>query len=418
MKGILYISAAAVMLSGCNVFDNEIQVKDMGFEVKSEVVWNADYLAYTLNLTLLEGEGGEYTMDYLFDEDHTLKLRSLDSDDIDSGSEVEMTRGNAVSFLLPPLGTGIEHSVSIVLTRNGVSRSCSVKLPDTSQNAVGIRMDTSSSLDFSRVILTNLMGASVTTYTVSFSLDGQALDGIKYMSNTFGGSMEIDFARSESYTFELPYIVSGQHILTVNIKSSQGTQDSSIAFTEPQRRQTSLHLAYNPYTGRMTMSSDYNPIGTEFDIAVGISVYGMVTYRHKQWIGVAKEKTEHFSDTGEASVTIKPGITETDIDNGAVKAVMDRIFSNTRTDAANFIGNGNARTVHADIISVDLKFTIHSRGDYAGKTVVTLSPPDGKGLPIRYRYTGETWMHPAGYTTTVTPTVSVNGCDPSDVHIL
>ena len=30
---------------------------------------------------------------------------------------------------------------------------------------------------------------------------------------TFGGSMDIDFARSESYTFEMPYLVAGEHVL-------------------------------------------------------------------------------------------------------------------------------------------------------------------------------------------------------------
>lgn len=419
MRNIITIAAfLGIFLNGCTVFDNELAVKDMGFEAKAEVVWNADYMAYTLNLTLLEGQPGKYSLDYLFDSDHSLILKTLDSDDFGSGSAVELKPGNTVSFLLPALRIGKEHCLSLELSLDGTRRTYSLELPDTSQNAVGIRMDTDPKLDFSRVILTNLMGTSVTTYTVTFSIDGEPLDNIKYMSNTFGGSMEIDFARSESYTFELPYIVAGQHLLTVSIKSSLGSQTSGIAFTEPQRKQTSLKLSYNSYTGNIMISSDYNPLGTEFEISVGATVTGQITYRHKQFFGIAKPETVYYSEKAESSISISPGIAAKPIDSGLLKSLMDKVFRNTKNDASNVIGNANNRVLNADINTVDLKFSINSKGDYAGKTNVTITPSYRNEFPITYKYTGTTWKHGAGYMLTIYPTFSINGKAPSAINSL
>lgn len=411
--------ACIMAFAGCReTFDNELIVTDKGFEVKADVIWSSDYMAYTLNLLLSEGEEGECTFSYVIDSDHSLRLQSTDGEAVEAEHKMTLSSKTPCCFILPAMVPDAAHSISMEFTKEGVKRSYTVGLPDTSQNAVGIRMDTSAELDFSRVILTNLMGASVTTYNVTFSLDGELLTGIKYMSNTFEGSMDIDFARSESYTFELPYIVAGQHQLTVKIKSTLGSESSSVAFTEPQRRQTSLNLSYNSYTGNLMLESDYNPLETEFDITVSATVNGQITYRHKQFLGVAKERTEYFSEKAESTVTVTPGITAVTVDKGLLKGLMDKVFGNTRVDASNFIGNGNARTLHADITSIDLKFTIHSKGDYAGKTVVTLSPTSGRSFPINYRYQGTTWKHGDGYSATFYPTYSVNGKSPSSIHSL
>ena len=41
-------------------------------------------------------------------------------------------------------------------------------------------------------------------------------------------------------------------------------------------------------------------------------------------------------------MTVTPGITAVTVDKGLLKGLMDKVFGNTRVDASNFIGNGNA----------------------------------------------------------------------------
>ena len=409
---------AALILPSCSLFEEEIPIQDLGFEIGAEVVWNAEYMAYTLRLTLQEGEDGECTFSYLIDDDPLLRLGSTGGGSVESGKDVSFTSKGTVVFILPGLASGDNHSIRLEFSRNGVSRSYTVPLPDTSQNGISVRIDTGAALDFSRVVLTNRMGASVTTYNVTFYLDGELLTGMKYMSNTFGGSMDIDFARSESYTFEMPYLVAGEHVLKVDVRSSRGAESTRMAFTEPQRRQTALSFSYNPFTGQLMLESAYNPLKTVFDITIDITVNGSVTARHPLFFGIADPETETFSVTGEATARVIPEITAMQIDGGRLKALMDQIYSNTRTDAANAIGNGNKRQVHADITSVSLSLTVHSLGDYAGKTVVTIDPANGSAFPIQYTYAEATWTRDKGAVQTIRPTFTVNGEAPSSIRTL
>ena len=409
---------AVAALASCSQFDSKVPLKDLGFEIGSEIAWNAEYMAYTLRLSLEEGEDGDYLFTYLVDGDPLVKLSSTGGGTVESGQELAMSAKATLICLLPSLAPDKEHALDMEFSREGVSRSYTLKLPDTSQNGIGIRMDTDANLDFSRVILTNRMGPSVTTYEVTFYLDGELLTGIKYMSNTFDGTMAVDFARSESYTFEMPYLVAGEHVLKVDVRSSLGSESTRLSFTEPQRRQTALAFSYNDFTGRLMLESAYNPLDTAFDITVDITVKGSITARHPLFFGIADPETETFTVTGEATARVTPGINPEQVDGGKLKSLMDEIYANTREDAANAIGNGNRRTLHADVTSVTLSISAHSLGVYAGKTVVTISPSSGSGLPVRYTYAEQTWLRSRGAVQTVYPSLTVNGVSPSAVSVL
>ena len=412
------ISAIAILLSSCTVFDNEIPVRDLGFEANTDIVWNSEYMAYTLRLSLERGAAGSYTMNYLIDSDPLISLTTSMNGPVQQGATVQLTSKGGVVFVLPVLSAASQHTLSLDLYREGIHRHYEIKLPDTNQKEIGARMDTSEGLDFTRVILTNLMGPSVTSYRVSFYLDGETCNGMKYMSNTFGGTMELDFARSESYTFELPFLVAGEHIMRIDVQSTLGSESTSIAFIEPQRRQTSLIFHYNDYSGNLVLSSDYNPSGAGFDITADITVKGSIRYRPDQFFGVADPETEHFTRTGEYKCTITPGLSSASIDGGTLKRLMDEVFDNTRTDAANAIGNGNRRTLHADINSIDIKFTVHSTGANEGKTAVSISPAKSGEMDVRYTYTAQTWNGDAGYTKVLYPSITVNGQVPGLVNSL
>ena len=414
------LGALVILLSGasCSLFETEVPVRDLGFEVGAEVAWNAEYMAYTLRLTLLDGEDGDCTMGYLIDGDPLLSLYDTGGGSVGSGKEVTLSSRGALVFILPGLPSGDGHSIRLEFVREGVVRTYAVDLPDTGRNGIGVRIDTGAALDFSRVVLTNRMGVSVTTYNVTFYLDGELLSGMKYMSGTFGGSMDIDFARSESYTFEMPYLVAGEHVLKVDVRSSRGSESSRTAFREPQRRQTALSFSYNPFTGQLMLESAYNPLGTSFDVTVDITVHGSLTARHPLFIGIADPETETFTATGEASARVTPDAVAVPVDGGKLRSLMDEVFANTREDAANAIGNGNRRTLHADITSVSLSLSVHSLGTYAGRTVVTVSPASGAGLPVPYTYAGPTWLRDRGAVQTVYPALTVNGVSPSAAGIL
>lgn len=177
-------------------------------------------------------------------------------------------------------------------------------------------------------------------------------------------------------------------------------------------------MAYNDITGQLTLRSDNNPLPTEFEVTIDMTVTGHITYRHELFFGVADPKTEYFTESGQSKIRVTPGTSAISIDGGALRGLLDKIYSITRTDASNAIGNGNKRSLHCDIGTVTLKFTIASLGATAGKTSVQILPSYSGAFPIRYLYKSATWSHSANQTQTIIPTYTVNGKSPSLIHVL
>ncbi len=393
------------------------------FIYEAWVEWDAEYMANTLAVELLQGEEGEYKLDYEISggelpEDVASQVNNLSflsGSAFPSGSTVELKRKAPTYFLIPSHVVGSDYSVRVILSNDELVKAETVSLANTSNDIIDVEVDASDKYTYSLVKLTNLRGDEATAYKVSFKLDGKPLEGVKYNNATVKTSIDINFLSKWEHSFELPYLAYGSHTLTVVIASSRTTREFTRTFKEPKRKSTTLALAYNSYSGQLTMASDYNPYSTNFSVSASVTVKGSVTYRHTQAIGIADPQTVNFTETAEASVKITPGITAAAIDSGALKKALDKVFSNTRTDAANWIGNGNARTLHADIKSVDIKFTIHSLGANEGCTPVKITPTSSSSFPIKYTYTGDTWNNNSGYVKTISPTFTINGKSASSI---
>ena len=82
------------------------------------------------------------------------------------------------------------------------------------------------------------------------------------------------------------------------------------------------------------------------------------------------------------------------------------------------VAESNKRSLHCDIGTVTLKFTIASLGATAGRTSVQILPSYSGAFPIRYLYKSATWSHSSNQTQTILPTYTVNGKSPSLIHTL
>ncbi len=386
------------------------------FLFEAKVVWDAEYMANMLIVSLLQGEAGEYALDYEIrggnlPEEIASKinyLTTVSGDVFSSGSKISLTK-EPVCFLLPSHAEGEAYDIVLKISNDDLSKEKAVNLAGVSNSIIKMEVDALENYTYSQIKLSNLRGEEATSYKVSFKMDGTPLAGVKYNGNEIKSNISVNFQSIWEHKFELPYISFGTHTIEVTISSSKTSRSHSVTFKEPKRKSTTLELAYNSFTGKLTMASDHNPYSTNFSISTSITVKGKVTYRHVQAIGIADPQTEYFTETAEYTIKITPGITASAIDNGVLKKTLDKVFSNTRTDAANWIGNGNARELHADITSVDLKFTIHSLGANEGCTPVNITPKSSSSFPIKYTYTGNTWLQNSGYVKTVSPSFTING---------
>ena len=407
------VAALSLTIASCDKFNKTEPVTDLGFEVRTEVAFDADYLCNTLALSLSQGTDGEYTFNYSVDGGATQKLSELGGSAVESGEAVDLSAGNPLVLMLPKFsGT---HRLTMEFTNGSAVRRDTVSF--SAETAVAVRVDADASLDFTTVTLIGT-AAKGSAYTASFTLDGETLAGLKRLGVETGGEAEVDFSESSVWTFELPYILPGEHIMKVTVSSEQGSETTSVTFTEPDRNPVQLDFAYNDITGELTLQSPYNPLPTAFDVTVDITVKGSVTYRHKQFLGVADPQTETFTESGQAKASLMPGTAVTAIDGGLLKSLMDAIYNVTRTDACNAIGNGNARELHADINTVILKFTVASTGAAAGKTSVIIRPRTSATFKILYLYKEQSWNRGANSTATIIPNYTVNGKTASSVNRL
>ena len=128
---LLAFMAIPAVLSGCSQFDSEVSLRELSFEIGSDIVWNAEYMAYTLRLSLKEGSDGDYLFSYSIDGDALIKLLSTGGGTVESGRELSLEGSKPAIYILPGLASDKEHTLSMEFTKDGVSRSYNVKLPDT-----------------------------------------------------------------------------------------------------------------------------------------------------------------------------------------------------------------------------------------------------------------------------------------------
>lgn len=410
------VALSALAFVSCDKFGGTEPVVDRSFEVGATVAFSPDYLRNILTISLQKGEEGEYTFDYSVDNDPSIVLSSVNTyggSEVASGAGVKLSVGNAMQYMLPKLSDG-KHSIVITMTREGVSRTKTISF--RSANSLSMVVNANENLSRTKVVVTEASGLKG-SYTVSFLLDNEPAPAVRYHNLEMGASQKIDFSLESSFEFELPSLVPGSHTITLVVTTDKGEERTSAIFTEPQRQSVQLSLRYNDISGELQIMSDHNPLGTEFTVALEATVKGQVTWRHKQFFGVADPQTEHYNERGEASTTVKPGLQWQTIDSGVLKSLMDKLYGHTKTDAANGIGNANERTVHSDITMIELKFTIHSLGVQTGNTAVTVYPLE-ESIPVKFKYKECTYNVSAGTEITYPANLTVNGKQTSFITTL
>lgn len=416
-SSLLCIAISLLLLSGCSFFDSGLEVTDRSFEMLHDVEWNTDLMAYTLRLSATGNTASrKFIFRYLIDGSTDLLLCTLDGSSVANVSTVTFEQGIPKLYVLPSLKEGEEHSMSIVLSEGGVERLSEVELPSGDTAPILVDVDADSASEFTRVTVSNPIPGTSPRYALSFLLDDEPLSGVKHLGNPITDAFTVNFALGGSYTFELPYVSPGGHVLSLVVSSSRRSYTHSQGFTEPQRGNTRLVLSYNSFSGNLMVESPYNPTSASFDFSVGITVTGSVTYRHKQGIGVAAPQTETIRLVSSSSATgITPSLMPVSIDGGTLRQLMDQVHEQSRTDAANFLGNANSRECHFTISSVRLDYTIHSSSQSGTLTPVSLEPSLASRMGITYTYAYGTYTAEAGTQVTIIPTMTVNGSAPGSI---
>lgn len=410
------LAAVMALATCCGKFRSEVGVTDSSFEVESTVYYSGDWQRKALSLRLASGTDGDVTVYYSIDGNEDLRLLTTSQKDFASGGSLSLSRKTSQTLLMPNLPNS-GHMLSLEFVKDGVVRSDTLSF--TVSQPLSLSVNARESLAYSRFSVTGQGGRT----TLAFYVDGaeKASTDIKYIdplngtATETGETFEVDFDEYLTWEFELPYLVAGDHTLTVVSTTSNETAESyTRSFTEPTRKAVALKLEHNSASGALLVSSSYNPAKVKFNVRVEAVATGTVTYRHHSFYGNQGRSTQAFSSREyvcDTLVTPTPDDAAMVVDSRVITRAMEECHANWKEDCYKWHCYGkNHKHKYCDITKVTVKITVKSVGNATpGETPVVITPTSGSGLGIRFRYTRDTWYAASGTTKTVPASVTLNG---------
>ena len=402
---------------GCDKFESRVDVADSSFEVESTVYYSGDWQRKALGLRLASGEDGRVTVYYSIDGNEDLQLLNTSQKEFASGSTLELSRRTSQTLLMPNLSNN-RHCISLEYIKDGVSRTDTLSF--TVNQPISLSVNSSSSLRYTRFSVTGQSGRT----TLSFYVDGsdKASADIKYINpvnNTVtetGTAFEVDFDEYQTWEFELPYLVPGDHTLTVTSTTVGETVESyTRSFTEPTRKAIALKLSYDRTARALLVSSTYNPAKVKFNARVTAVAKGTLKYREHRGNGVADPTSKSVTGQSYASDTtfcVTPNDAALIMDGHVIAKALDSCHSNSREDYYTFFswGGGGHKTVWTELKSVDITLELKSvDNDTPGETQVVIDPSQSTGLTFPFRYTNRTYSISAGTVKNITASFTLNG---------
>ena len=421
MRTLLYtalLSAAslAILSTGCDKFSSRVDVTDSSFEVESTVYYSGDWQRKALGLRLASGEDGRVTVYYSIDGNEDLQLLNTSQKEFASGSTLELSRKTTQTLLMPNLSNN-RHCISLEYIKDGVSRTDTLSF--TVNQSLSLFVNPNETLRYTRFSVTGQSGRT----TLAFYLDGadKASKDIKYIdpangtATETGESFEVDFDEYQTWEFEFPYIVAGDHTLTVTSTTSNETVESyTRSFTEPTRKAVVLNFEHSSASGALLISSSYNPAKVKFNVRVEAVATGTATFRHHSFYGNQGKSTASFTSREyvcDTLVTPTPDDAAMVVDSRVITRAMEEVHANYKEDCYKWHCYGNNhKKKYADITKVTVKITVKSVGNATpGETPVVITPTASGGFGIRFRYTHDTWYNDANTTATANAYVILNG---------
>ena len=414
---MLFAAAAALLAAaGCDKFSSRVEVEDTSFEVESSVYYSGDWQRKALGLKLASGEDGSVTIYYSIDGNEDLRLLSTSQKEFESGSSLTLSRKTTQVLLMPNLSNN-RHVLSMEFVKDGVSRSDTLSF--TVNQSLSLFVNPNESFQYTRFSVTGQSGRT----TLAFYVDGsdRASTDIKYIdpsagtATETGESFEVNFDEYQTWEFELPYLVAGDHTLTVTSTTSNETVESyTRSFTEPTRKAVALKFEHSSASGALLVSSSYNPAKVKFNVRIEAVATGTATYRHHSFYGSQDKGTATFTSREyvcDTLVTPTPDDAAMVIDSRIITRAMEEVHANYMEDCYKWHCYGKShKHKYADITKVTVKITIKSVDNATpGETPVVITPTTSSGFGIKFRYTHDTWYVDANTTRTVNAYVTLNG---------
>lgn len=273
-------------------------------------LYRADQLCNAVQVKLDEGIERPYTVEYLIDDDPTLKIRTSTGSSVDSGFGVTLSKNKPVLYFLPRLSAGV-HTATFRFTSESVTSEYNVRFEEFPPFSTEV-LD----VDTSTPRLVIRADERVTgVFSMEFLLNGKEYGKLTRNGVTVGSPCSFDFTTQKEVEFMFPEMEAGEYNVSVTLSNDSGATDirnEYFALTKDYVLKIVLGLDNTDENNvRIFYSSPNNEYKESVRVAVLYDFDWTLKYRHTQGIetnttnSVVTNRSRRFERTD--TVTITPG---------------------------------------------------------------------------------------------------------------
>ena len=194
--------------------------KDYANVISVTTLYRADQLCNAVQVKLEEGADRPYTVEYLIDNDPTLKVRSSSGYNVDSGFGVTLLKNAPVIYLLPRLSAGT-HTATFRFTSEGVTSEYNIRFEEFPPFSIEI-----SDKDTATPGLTIRADDRVTgVFNIQFRLNDKDYEAMNSNGVTVGSLCSFDFTTQKEADYRFSAMEPGEYNVSVTLTNESGATD-------------------------------------------------------------------------------------------------------------------------------------------------------------------------------------------------
>lgn len=270
-------------------------------------LYRADQLCNAVQVKLDEGIERPYTVEYLIDDDPTLKIRTSTGSSVDSGFGVTLSKNKPVLYFLPRLSAGV-HTATFRFTSESVTSEYNVRFEEFPPFSTEV-LD----VDTSTPRLVIRADERVTgVFSMEFLLNGKEYGKLTRNGVTVGSPCSFDFTTQKEVEFMFPEMELGEYNVSVTLSNGSGATDTVDEYFNITRDYVlKLNLSLDKVDNRVyyTYSSPNNMFKESIRMKIRYTIRGRLKWIHETWVNTNSSDicTMDYEDIIETeTVTITP----------------------------------------------------------------------------------------------------------------
>lgn len=332
-RNLISIVTAVVLMTACDPTSISVVDNSFVFSARTSANGTQNYVSLTLESGCNQAR---YEVNYIIDDDPSLRLADDHSEEFVSGSGIEFRSGSNI-WKLPVLRKG-DHSIEFKIRTEDFEQTLRHSFSiDSEPFALHAEVRSDLSAGTSTLLLSLAEGIANKEYTGVVLVDDEVIDRKGF---------KVNFKDTPIFSVVIPLLRPGSHSITVKMNDDMSEEQVSFLFEEPLRYpDMQVEIARSPSTGKTRFMVRSNPYGLSVEIKDSLVVKGRCDYHRavEWWEDRMEDKTDYkeVCDVVELPRFLpKTGVWYDLTDTGSRETVITTQFQNNTKWAGQWSNTG------------------------------------------------------------------------------